>query len=184
MAGIKIQVTLDPRLVDMMAGLDKSLTVRTALVNLFKLDPLTLIPLADIEREQETRRLKLMPSAKPKGTPKTYAACVNDDERIAFREAEGYRLGGDHAHPEMWLKIKPNPHSAAHPIVSHWHYDPEVMDAYHAHCATPQGITMSSRMKVVEAQPVEIDESYVLACAGITDEENHDRPNQLHPRDG
>ena len=72
---------------------------------------------------------------------------------------------------------------AAHPIVSHWHYDPEVMDAYHAHCATPQGITMSSRMKVVEAQPVEIDESYVLACAGITDEENHDRPNQLHPRD-
>lgn len=124
MAKVQLNIRIDERIFNAMAGMEKSVVVRTALANHLKLDLDTLIPLDELELAHEARRLQLKQVSKPKVIPKTYPADGTDEEKIAFREAEGFVQGADPNHPAAWAKLTTYPNGAQ--TYTKWHYDPDV----------------------------------------------------------
>lgn len=102
MAKKTLTVGIPDYLFDMITPAAKASQVEAALMAYFDVNPFTL-------ESGHSKKAKPVVAT----LPKSYAACKDDDERIAFRESEGAILGGHKDFPDVWLM----------PNGMLWHYD-------------------------------------------------------------
>lgn len=139
----KIQITLDDRLI-VLLGDDKSANVREALVQLYRVDRTTLLV---------TQPKPLVVNT---AHPKKWVDCLTIEEKIAFKEGDGYELGGDPLRPTLWV----SPTGAA------WHHDtkqavPAQVTTHHA--ATKRKVTQDTFESIERMLPKTMTEDEVAA---------------------